>query len=76
MIADASAAARVHEIFQSNFVRGVEVGASVAVWQNGAQAFCFYHGWRDGERELHRSVAAKIPEQVYDSLPRRSHAQY
>ena len=52
MIADASAAARVQEIFQSNFVRGVEVGASVAVWQNGAQAFCFYHGWRDGEREL------------------------
>jgi len=52
MIADASAAARVQEIFQSNFVRGVEVGASVAVWQNGSQAFCFYHGWRDGEREL------------------------
>ncbi len=52
MIADASAAARVQEIFQSNFVRGIEVGASVAVWQNGAQAFCFYLGWRDGEREV------------------------
>lgn len=52
MIADASTAARVQEIFQSNFVRGVEVGASVAVWQNGTQAFCFYHGWRDAEREL------------------------
>jgi CubicO group peptidase (beta-lactamase class C family) len=52
MIADASAAARVQEIFQSNFVRGAEVGASVAVWQNGAQAFCLFHGWRDAEREL------------------------
>lgn len=52
MIADASTAARVQEIFQSNFVRGVEVGASVAVWQNGTQAFCFYHGWGDAQREL------------------------
>ncbi len=52
MIANASAAARVQEIFQSNFVRGVEVGASVAVWQNGTQSFCFSHGWRDAEREL------------------------
>jgi CubicO group peptidase (beta-lactamase class C family) len=52
MIADQSAAARVEEIFQSNFVRGAEIGASVAVWQNGTQAFCFSHGWRDAKREL------------------------
>ena len=52
MTVDTSAAARVQEIFQSNFVRGLEVGASVAVWQNEAQAFCYYHGWRDAEREL------------------------
>jgi CubicO group peptidase (beta-lactamase class C family) len=52
MTVDQSAAARVEEIFQSNFVRGAEIGASVAVWQNGEQAFCFSHGWRDAEREL------------------------
>ena len=52
MTADESAAARVQEIFECNFVRGVEVGASVAVWQHGKQAFCFCQGWRDGEREL------------------------
>ncbi len=52
MTVDTSATARVQEIFQSNFVRGLEVGASVAVWQNEAQAFCYYHGWRDAEREL------------------------
>ena len=52
MTVDESAAARVQAIFQSNFVRGVEVGASVSVWQDGQQAFCFSHGWRDGEHEL------------------------
>jgi CubicO group peptidase (beta-lactamase class C family) len=31
-------------------VRGVEVGASVAVWQDGRQAFCLCSGWRDAER--------------------------
>jgi CubicO group peptidase (beta-lactamase class C family) len=52
MTVDESAAGRVQAIFQSNFVRGAEVGASVSVWQDGRQAFCFSHGWRDGEREL------------------------
>ncbi len=52
MTVDQSAAARVEEIFQSNFVRGAEIGASVAVWQNGEQALCFSHGWRDAQREL------------------------
>jgi CubicO group peptidase (beta-lactamase class C family) len=52
MIADQSAAARVEEIFQSNFVRGAEIGASVAVWQKGTRAFGFNHGWRDADREL------------------------
>ena len=51
MTADASAAARVQAIFECNFVRGVEVGASVAVWQDGREAFCFCHGWRDAARE-------------------------
>jgi CubicO group peptidase (beta-lactamase class C family) len=52
MIVDESAAARVQAIFQSNFVRGAEVGAAVAVWQNGRQAFCFSHGWRDADHQL------------------------
>ena len=40
MTADESAADRVQAIFECNFVRGAEVGASVAVWQDGRQAFC------------------------------------
>jgi len=51
MTADESAAARVQAIFECNFVRGVEVGASVAVWQDGRQAFCFCQGWRDAARD-------------------------
>ena len=50
MTADQSAANRVQAIFECNFVRGVEIGASVAVWQNGRQAFCFCSGWRDAAR--------------------------
>jgi CubicO group peptidase (beta-lactamase class C family) len=52
MTADESAAARVQAIFECNFVRGAEVGASVAVWQDGTKAFCFCQGWRDAAREL------------------------
>lgn len=52
MTADQSASARVQAIFECNFVRGAEVGASVAVWQHGTQAFCFCQGWRDAAREL------------------------
>ena len=52
MTVDESAAARVKRSSRCNFVRGVEVGASVAVWQHGRQAFCFCQGWRDGDREL------------------------
>jgi CubicO group peptidase (beta-lactamase class C family) len=52
MTADESAARRVEAIFECNFVRGAEVGASVAVWQDGRKAFCFCSGWRDAAREL------------------------
>jgi CubicO group peptidase (beta-lactamase class C family) len=52
MTVDQSASARVEAIFQSNFVRGAEIGASVAVWQNGERALCLSHGWRDAQREL------------------------
>jgi CubicO group peptidase (beta-lactamase class C family) len=51
MRADKSVADRVQAIFDCNFVRGVEVGASVSVWQEGRQAFCFCQGWRDAARE-------------------------
>ncbi|HEY5707125.1 MAG TPA: serine hydrolase domain-containing protein [Terrimicrobiaceae bacterium] len=50
MTADKSVADRVQAIFECNFVRGVELGASVAVWQDGQQAFCFCQGWRDAAR--------------------------
>jgi CubicO group peptidase (beta-lactamase class C family) len=50
MTADKSVADRVQAIFECNFVRGVEVGASVAVWQDGRQAFCLCSGWRDAAR--------------------------
>ncbi|MFZ0712119.1 MAG: serine hydrolase domain-containing protein [Terrimicrobiaceae bacterium] len=52
MKADKSVADRVQAIFECNFVRGVEVGASVAVWQEGRRAFCFCQGWRDAAREV------------------------
>jgi CubicO group peptidase (beta-lactamase class C family) len=51
MTVDETAADRVRAIFECNFVRGAEVGASVAVWQDGQQAFCFCSGWRDAARE-------------------------
>ena len=52
MTADESAARRVQAIFECNFVRGAEVGASVAVWQEGRESFCFCSGWRDAAREV------------------------
>ena len=52
MTADESAARRVQAIFECNFVRGAEVGASVAVWQDGRESFCFCSGWRDAAREV------------------------
>lgn len=52
MIAEAGAAARVQTAFEENFSRGVEVGAAVAVWENGREALCFCQGWRDGARRI------------------------
>jgi CubicO group peptidase (beta-lactamase class C family) len=51
MRAHEAAAGRVRAIFECNFVRGAEVGASVAVWQDGQQAFCLCSGWRDAAQE-------------------------
>ena len=52
MTADQTAAERVRAIFECNFVRGAEVGASVAVWQDGREAFCFCSGYRDAARSV------------------------
>jgi CubicO group peptidase (beta-lactamase class C family) len=52
MKVDESSAARVQAIFECNFVRGVEIGASVAVWQEGQLSFCFCSGWRDAARSV------------------------
>lgn len=52
MIAGPEAAARVQAAFENNFRRGAEVGAAVAVWENGREAFRFCQGWRDGARSI------------------------
>jgi CubicO group peptidase (beta-lactamase class C family) len=52
MTADQAAAERVQAIFECNFVRGAEIGASVAVWQNGARALCFCSGWMDAAKSM------------------------
>lgn len=44
------AADRVREAFQRNFAQGVEVGASVAVWQHGRRVLWESQGWRDAGR--------------------------
>ena len=44
------AADRVREAFQQNFAQGVEVGASVAVWQHGRRVLWESQGWRDAGR--------------------------
>lgn len=46
------AADRVREAFQQNFAQGVEVGASVAVWQHGRRVLWESQGWRDAGRTL------------------------
>lgn len=52
MIAGPEAARRVEEAFERNFRSGREVGASVAVWQDGREAFCFCQGWRDAAKSI------------------------
>lgn len=49
---DEAAIGRVREAFAYNYSRGVDVGASVAVWQGGVEAFCLAHGFRDAGRTL------------------------
>lgn len=48
MIADA--AARVEAVFNRNFARNTEVGASVAIWQHGREVLSFARGWMDAGR--------------------------
>ncbi len=43
---------RVREAFEKNFTLGVEVGAAVAVWKDGAEALSLCGGWRDAARSL------------------------
>lgn len=52
MIVGAEAIARIEEAFERNFDSGREVGASVAVWQDGREALCFCRGWRDAGRAV------------------------
>lgn len=47
MIVGPEAVERLEEAFERNFNAGREVGASVAVWQDGREALCFCRGWRD-----------------------------
>jgi CubicO group peptidase (beta-lactamase class C family) len=43
---------RVRAAFEENFSRGTEVGAAVAIWKDGAEAFSLCGGWRDAARSL------------------------
>lgn len=44
--------AAVRAVFANNFARGVEVGASVAVWQRGHRIVWESAGWRDAARTV------------------------
>jgi len=46
----ADAAARVEAAFNRNFERNTEVGASVALWQDGREVLSLASGWMDGAR--------------------------
>jgi len=52
VIAGPEAAGRVEAAFERNFNGGREVGASIAVWQDGREALCFCRGWRDAGRSI------------------------
>jgi CubicO group peptidase (beta-lactamase class C family) len=41
---------QVRAAFEKNFAAGVEVGAAVAIWQDGAEALSLCGGWRDAAR--------------------------
>jgi CubicO group peptidase (beta-lactamase class C family) len=43
---------RVEAAFERNFNAGREVGASIAVWQDGREALCICRGWRDAGKTL------------------------
>jgi CubicO group peptidase (beta-lactamase class C family) len=43
---------RVRAAFEENFASGGEVGAAVAIWQDGAEVFSLCGGWRDAARTL------------------------
>ncbi len=47
-----TAADRVRAVFEKNFDRGVEVGASVSVWEDGREILCECRGWRDAARTV------------------------
>ncbi len=42
----------VRGAFAENFARGVEVGAAVSVWRDGAEALSLTGGWRDAARSV------------------------
>lgn len=44
---DDQALARVREAFEQNFAEGLETGAEVCVWQDGAEVLRLFSGWRD-----------------------------
>jgi CubicO group peptidase (beta-lactamase class C family) len=43
---------RMRAAFEANFQHGVEVGAAVAVWKDGAEELSLCGGWRDAARSL------------------------
>lgn len=44
---DDKALARLREAFERNFSEGLETGAEVCVWQDGAEVLRLFSGWRD-----------------------------
>ena len=43
---------RLRSAFDDNFQRGLEVGAAVAVWQDGREVVSLCGGWRDSARSI------------------------
>jgi CubicO group peptidase (beta-lactamase class C family) len=52
--------AGVRAAFAENFARGAEVGAAVAIWQDGEEILSLHDGWRDGARSLPWEVATPV----------------
>jgi CubicO group peptidase (beta-lactamase class C family) len=56
---------KIREIFQENFARRGEVGASVSIWQNGREILSLADGWCDREKTI--PWRAETPVLVYSA---------